>query len=61
MVHHRRWSAMSIGESGQFQSFTEALDPKYELPSRRTVKFTLLPNRYKTVRENVFSEIKKFI
>ena len=49
---------LSIVESEWFQSFTEALDPKYELPSRRTVTSTLLPNLYKTVREKVSSEVK---
>ena len=49
---------LSIVESERFQSFTEALDRKYELPSRRTVTSTLLPNLYKTVREKVSSEVK---
>ena len=49
---------LSIVESEWFQSFTEALDRKYELPSRRTVTSTLLPNLYKTVREKVSSEVK---
>jgi len=37
----------------QFQEFVNALDPRYVLPSRRTITRSMLPARYEHVRDEL--------
>ena len=45
---------MSVVEDKGFQEFVNALDPRYVLPSRRTITRSMLPTRY----EHFWDELK---
>ncbi|KAG8235360.1 hypothetical protein J437_LFUL015367 [Ladona fulva] len=42
---------LSVVDNGGFQKFIKELEPRYKLPSRRTLTCRLLPERYEILRE----------
>ena len=47
----------SIVEDKGFQKFVAALDSRYELPSRRTIMQSLLPDKYEETKKMVMSNL----
>ena len=49
----------SIVENSGFNEFVVALDPRYKLPSRRTVMRSLLTQRYETTKGSIMKDLQE--
>lgn len=47
-----------LTENKDFKQFCDRLDSRYQLPSRRTLTYTLIPNHYKQVKEKIRTQLK---
>lgn len=50
---------LSIVEDDGFKQYSQGMNPCYEIPSRREVTRTLLPNLYNQEAEKVLKELDK--
>ena len=50
---------ISVVEDTGFLRYTSLLDPRYELPSRRTISRRLLPEKYEAVKKSLKQKLQK--
>ena len=50
---------LSIVQDSGFKKYTSILDPRYELPSRRTITRTMLPKKYTDIKQMLQEKLKK--
>ena len=50
---------LSMVEDEHFREFIKAIDPRIELPSRKTLSHTILPELYAEAKARLFTELSQ--